>query len=71
MGLKYYLHKVMMENCLLTIKSKDSIPFEAIHFMQSPGHEPFVADYLNDLEEVVELVAQGEITARGPSANYN
>ncbi len=51
--------------------SKDSIPFEAIHFMQSPGHEPFVADYLNDLEEVVELVAQGEITARGPSANYN
>jgi hypothetical protein len=30
MGLKYYLHKVMMENCLLTIKSKDSIPFEDI-----------------------------------------
>jgi glutamate/tyrosine decarboxylase-like PLP-dependent enzyme len=51
--------------------SKDSIPVKAIHFMQSPGHEPFVADYLNDLEEVVELVAQGKITPKGPSANYN
>ena len=50
--------------------SKDTIPFKAIHFMQSPGHEPFVDDYLSDLEDVVELVASGKITARGPEANY-
>ena len=39
--------------------------------MQSPGHEPFVDAYLSDLEDVVELVALGEITARGAEANYN
>ena len=50
--------------------SKDSHPFKAIHFMQSPGHEPYVAAYLKDLEDVVELVAGGEITARGPEATY-
>ena len=50
--------------------SKDAIPFKAIHFMQSPGHEPFVDAYLSDLEDVVELVAAGKITARGPEANY-
>ena len=46
--------------------SKDAVPFKAIHFMQSPGHEPFVDAYLSDLEDVVELVASGKITARGP-----
>ena len=50
--------------------SKDSHPFKAIHFMQSPGHEPYVDDYLKDLEDVVELVASGKITARGPEATY-
>ena len=50
--------------------SKDSYPFKAIHFMQSPGHEPYVDDYLRDLEDVVELVASGGITARGPEATY-
>ena len=50
--------------------SKDAFPFKAIHFMQSPGHEPFVDPYLRDLEEVVELVASGKITARGPEATY-
>ena len=49
--------------------SKDSVPFKAIHFMQSPGHEPFVGAYLTDLEDVVDLVAAGKITARGPEAN--
>ena len=38
--------------------------------MQSPGHEPYVDDYLKDLENVVELVASGKITARGPEATY-
>lgn len=50
--------------------SKDSIPFKAIRFMQSPGHEPYIAGYLNDLEDVVELVGQGKICARGTEANY-
>lgn len=50
--------------------AKDSIPCQAIHFMQSPGHEPYVAAYLDDLEDVVELVASGKITAKGPEANY-
>ena len=50
--------------------SKDAIPFKAIHFMQSPGHEPYVDSYLSDLEDVVELVARGKITARGPEATY-
>ncbi len=50
--------------------SKDSYPFKAIHFMQSPGHEPYVDAYLRDLEDVVELVASGKITARGPEATY-
>ena len=50
--------------------SKDNIPFKAIHFMQSPGHEPYVDAYLSDLEDAVELVASATITDRGPEANY-
>ena len=50
--------------------SKDSYPFKAIHLIQSPGHEPYVDAYLRDLEDVVELVASGAITARGPEATY-
>ena len=50
--------------------SKDAVPFKAIHFMQSPGHEPYVDAYLSHLEDVVELVASGEITALGPEATY-
>ena len=50
--------------------SKDSYPFKAIRFMQSPGHEPYVDAYLKDLEDVVELVASGALTARGPEATY-
>ena len=50
--------------------SKDSYPSKAIRFMQSPGHEPYVDAYLRDLEDVVELVASGTITARGPEATY-
>ena len=50
--------------------SKDSYPSKAIRFMQSPGHEPYVDAYLKDLEDVVELVASGAITARGPEATY-
>ena len=50
--------------------SKDSYPFKAIRLMQSPGHEPYVDAYLRDLEDVVELVAGGRISARGPEATY-
>ena len=46
--------------------SKSSYPFTSIHFMQSPGHEPYVDAYLRDLEDVVELVVSGAMTARGP-----
>ena len=50
--------------------SRGSYPFNAIHFMQSPGHEPYVDAYLRDLEDVVELVAGGGATAHGPEATY-
>ena len=50
--------------------SKGSYPFNSIHFMQSPGHEPYVDAYLRDLEDVVELVASGGLTAHGPKATY-
>lgn len=50
--------------------SKDSYPFKSIRLMQSPGHEPYVDAYLKDLEDVVELVASGDIAARGPEATY-
>ena len=50
--------------------SKKSYPFKSINFMQSPGHKPYVDAYLRDLEDVVELVASGDITARGPEGTY-
>ena len=49
--------------------SKDSVPFKGIHFMQSPGHEPFVDAYLSYPEGVVELVAADKITDLYPEAN--
>ena len=49
---------------------RESYPFPAIRFMQSPGHEPYVEAYLRDLEEVVERVRAGEIGSRGEQAAY-
>ncbi len=50
--------------------SRDSVPFPGIRFMQSPGHEPFVAAYVRDLREVVKAVERGEQRSRGRGANY-
>ncbi|HEX8968495.1 MAG TPA: aminotransferase class V-fold PLP-dependent enzyme, partial [Chloroflexota bacterium] len=40
---------------------RESVPFQAIRFMQSPGHEPFVAAYIRDLREVVQAVERGDL----------
>jgi sphinganine-1-phosphate aldolase len=50
--------------------SRDSVPFPGIRFMQSPGHEPFVAAYMRDLREIVAAVASGDLKSRGRKANY-
>ena len=50
--------------------SRDSVPFPAIRFMQSPGHEQFVAAYVRDLREVVQQVRDGHLRSRGRGANY-
>jgi sphinganine-1-phosphate aldolase len=49
---------------------RESVPFQAIRFMQSPGHEPFVAAYVRDLREIVQAVERGELHSRGGKANY-
>jgi glutamate/tyrosine decarboxylase-like PLP-dependent enzyme len=49
---------------------RESVPFRAIRFMQSPGHEPFVAAYVRDLREIVQAVERGELHSRGGKANY-
>ncbi|MCO5176725.1 MAG: aspartate aminotransferase family protein [Thermomicrobiales bacterium] len=41
-----------------------------IHLMLSPGHAPFIDDYLADLREAVALVARGEGTSDGREAVY-
>ena len=50
---------------------KDSFPFKAIRFMQSPGHAPYIDDYLRDLEHVSRLVKEGKISDKVETANYN
>jgi sphinganine-1-phosphate aldolase len=50
--------------------SLDQVPFQAIRFMQSPGHEPFVDAYVRDLREVAAAVARGELRSHGRQANY-
>jgi hypothetical protein len=50
--------------------SLDQVPFHAIRFMQSPGHEPFVEAYVRDLREVAAAVARGELHSHGRQANY-
>ena len=50
--------------------SRDNWPVPSIRFMQSLGHAPQVERYLQDLSEVVELVASGDITADGGRADY-
>ena len=52
------------------IVSRASYPFKSIHFMESPGHEPYVDAYLRDLEDVVRLVFDGGTIAHGPEATY-
>ena len=49
---------------------RESVPFQAIRCMQSPGHEPFVAAYVRDLREIVQAVERGELHSRGGKANY-
>jgi sphinganine-1-phosphate aldolase len=49
---------------------RESVPFQAIRFMQSPGHEPYVAAYVRDLREVVQAVERGELRSRGGQARY-
>jgi hypothetical protein len=49
---------------------RKSVPFQAIRFMQSPGHEPYIAAYMRDLREVVRAVERGELRSRGRHAKY-
>lgn len=42
----------------------------SIHLMLSPGHEPFLSGYLNDLREVTELVKSGEILRKTEELKY-
>lgn len=49
---------------------RESVPFNAIRFMQSPGHEPYVAAYVRGLREVVQAVERGELRGRGGQARY-
>ena len=51
--------------------SRDEYPVNAIRFMQSPGHEPYIDRYLADLREVAELVRRGEIVSSGGRAQYS
>lgn len=50
--------------------SRDTWPVPSIRFMQSLGHAPLVDRYLEDLAEVVGLVASGEIEASEARADY-
>ena len=43
--------------------STETWPLDAIQFMQSPGHEPYVDEYLRDLAEAAAQVAEGRISA--------
>ncbi len=51
--------------------SRDEYPINAIRFMQSPGHEPYIDRYLADLREVAELARRGEIVSKGGRAQYS
>jgi len=51
--------------------SLDEFPANAIRFMQSPGHEPYIDAYLKDLREVADLVRRGDITSKGGRAQYS
>jgi len=51
--------------------AKDRFPFNAIRFMQSPGHAPYIDDYLRDLEHVTKLVREGKISEKSEASNYN
>jgi sphinganine-1-phosphate aldolase len=48
----------------------DSHPVPALRYMQSPGHEPYVDRYLDDLRAVTELVRRGDLTSDGGRARY-
>jgi sphinganine-1-phosphate aldolase len=51
--------------------SRDEYPVNAIRFMQSPGHEPYIDAYLADLREVAEMARRGEIVSKGGRAQYS
>ena len=48
----------------------DSEPVPALRYMQSPGHAPYVDNYIADLREVAELVRRGDITTTEGRARY-
>lgn len=49
---------------------RDSFPVNAIRFMQSPGHEPYVDKFVADLRDVTELVRNGQLTSTAGRARY-
>ncbi len=51
--------------------SRDEYPVESIRFMQSPGHEPYIDRYLDDLREVAALVRAGGLKRHGGRAQYS
>jgi len=50
---------------------RDEYPARAIRFMQSPGHEPYIDRYLDDLRDIAEKVRRGDITSEGGKARYS
>lgn len=50
--------------------ARDTWPVPAIRFMQSLGHAPYFAPYLEDLRAVAARVRNGELVSRGGTANY-
>jgi sphinganine-1-phosphate aldolase len=50
--------------------ARDTWPVPAIRFMQSLGHGPYFAPYLEDLHVVATQVRDGELVSGGGTANY-
>jgi sphinganine-1-phosphate aldolase len=50
--------------------ARDSWPVPTIRFMQSLGHAPYFAPYVEDLRTVAARVRDGELVSRGGIANY-
>jgi glutamate/tyrosine decarboxylase-like PLP-dependent enzyme len=50
--------------------ARDTWPVPTIRFMQSLGHAPYFASYLEDLQAVAAQVRDGELVSGGGTANY-